>query len=73
MKLKSFPPKGATRMRTRFAFLPTVMSNGDRIWLERYQVRQEYRVERNRWVDHPDISYWYTTGFKRSIRAHAGE
>jgi hypothetical protein len=35
---------GETRTRTRFALFPVTLSNGDRIWLERYVEDQKFVV-----------------------------
>ena len=41
-KVKPYPDLGQQRVITRFAWFPVRLHNNVTVWLETYQVRQEY-------------------------------
>jgi hypothetical protein len=47
-------PLGSRRYVIKFAYLPTIVSSGDKVWLENYHEEQSYRYSLNsqkyKWV-----------------------
>jgi hypothetical protein len=65
MKLKSYPAIGVTRKIRRFALFPTVMTNYDRIWLERYEIVEIRKSLNDFFPDDPTFGYWRTQSRRR--------
>jgi hypothetical protein len=43
-KKKRHPNVGDIRIKTKFAFLPTKLNDGYTVWLEKYEIIEEYTV-----------------------------
>lgn len=42
------PVVGDTRVRRRFAWKPTLLTNGQKVWLERYEVSEVFSLSASR-------------------------
>lgn len=54
------PRHGDTRIREKFAWLPTEMSDGVTVWLEFYLLRERFHHSSDRTGS--AHRYWHTTG-----------